>query len=101
MAIEKKQKPNVPINVNNKFGLNSPENIEYVLGKMNYILLIVGFLTIVLGYVLLSGGKAEDPTVFNPDLYSFRRITLAPIVILIGFIVEIFAIMWKFKKKVE
>ncbi len=71
----------------------------FVLGKINYILIAAGFVLIIIGYLLLSGGKSEDPAVFNPDIFSFRRITLAPIVILLGFIVEIFAIIWKPKKK--
>ncbi len=71
----------------------------FVLSKINYILIAVGFVVIIIGYFLLSGGKSEDPSVFNPDIFSFRRITLAPIVILFGFIIEIFAIIWKPNKK--
>ncbi|MDR2835112.1 MAG: DUF3098 domain-containing protein [Bacteroidales bacterium] len=69
---------------------------EFVLGNKNYIILAIGFAVLVIGYFLLSGGKPEDPTVFNPEVYSFRRITVAPIIILIGFIIEVFGIMWKF-----
>ena len=47
----------------------------------------------VLGYVLMSGGGSDDPNVFNYDMFSFRRIVLAPIVILVGMVVEIWAIM--------
>jgi len=72
---------------------------EFVLSRNNYILLATGFLVIVIGYFLISGGKTEDPTIFNPEVYSFRRITLAPIVIFIGFVIETVAIMWKFPKK--
>ncbi len=81
--------------------LNNTEEQQskFVLGKINYILIAAGFLVIIIGYLLLSGGKSEDPSVFNPDIFSFRRITLAPIVILLGFIIEIFAIVWKPKKK--
>ena len=69
---------------------------NFALGKENYILLIIGFVIIVLGFILMIGGKSEDPTVFNEDdLFSFRRITLAPIVVLAGFIFEIWAIMKK------
>lgn len=75
------------------------EKSGFVLGKINYILIAAGFLLLIIGYLLLSGGKSEDPAVFNPDIFSFRRITLAPIVILLGFITEIFAIVWKPKKK--
>jgi membrane-bound ClpP family serine protease len=69
---------------------------NFALSKENYILLVIGFAIIVLGFVLMIGGKSEDPTVFNEDeIFSFRRITLAPIVVLAGFIFEIWAIMKK------
>jgi len=69
---------------------------NFALGKENYILLVIGFAIIVLGFILMIGGKSEDPTVFNEDeIFSFRRITLAPLVVLAGFIFEIWAIMKK------
>ena len=69
---------------------------NFALGKENYILLVIGFAIIVLGFILMIGGKSEDPTVFNEDeIFSFRRITLAPIVVLAGFIFEIWALMKK------
>lgn len=69
---------------------------SFALGKENYILLVIGFAIIVLGFVLMLGGKSEDPTIFNEaEIFSFRRITLAPIVVLAGFIFEIWAIMKK------
>ena len=69
---------------------------SFALAKENYILLIIGFVIIVLGFILMIGGKSEDPTVFNEDeIFSFRRITLAPMVVLAGFIFEIWAIMKK------
>jgi len=56
----------------------------------------IGLLCILIGFVLLSGGKSPDPNKFNYDeIYSFRRITLAPIVIMIGFAIEVYAIMMK------
>ena len=76
------------------------EKGKFAMGKENYILLAVAFAVIVLGYVLMSGGGSDDPNVFNADeLYSFRRITLAPILIFIGFIASGVAIMWKPKKR--
>jgi len=69
--------------------------LDFALGKENYILLIIGFLIIILGFALMVGGKAEDPNEFNPEIFSFRRITLAPIIVLFGFIFEIWAIMKK------
>ncbi len=69
---------------------------NFALGKENYILLVIGFAIIVLGFILMMGGKSEDPNVFNEEeIFSFRRITLAPVVVLAGFIFEIWAIMKK------
>ncbi len=67
----------------------------FALGKENYILLVIGFVIIVIGFLLMVGGKAENPNEFNPEIFSFRRITLAPIVVLFGFVFEIWAIMKK------
>ena len=68
--------------------------LNFALGPHNYKLMLIGFGIIVLGYILMSGGKSPDPGVFNEEeLYSFRRITLAPIVVIFGFAFEIYAIM--------
>jgi fumarate reductase subunit D len=66
---------------------------NFALGPENYKLMAIGFAIIVLGFLLMLGGKAESPDEFNEDIFSFRRITLAPIVVLAGFIFEIWAIM--------
>ena len=71
----------------------------FALGKKNYIALAIGFAILVIGYALMVGGGSDDPNVFNPEIFSFRRITLAPIVLIIGFAVEIFAIMWRPRTK--
>ena len=69
---------------------------NFALTRENYILLIIGFAIIVLGFILMIGGKSEDPAIFNEEeIFSFRRITLAPIIVLAGFIFEIWAIMKK------
>jgi len=70
-------------------------NATFALGKENYRLLLIGFAIIVVGFILMVGGKSEDPSVFNSEVFSFRRITLAPIVVLFGFLFEIYAIMKK------
>ncbi len=57
--------------------------------------MIIGIIFILAGFVLMSGGGAPDDTSFNPKIFSFSRITLAPIMILIGFVIEVFAIMHK------
>jgi membrane-bound ClpP family serine protease len=71
------------------------EGPDFPLQKENYILLIIGFAIIMIGFLLMMGGKSNDPNVFNPEIFSFRRITLAPIVVLFGFVFEIWAIMKK------
>jgi hypothetical protein len=76
---------------------NTPKE-TFALGKENYKLLIIGFGIIILGFLLMIGGGSEDPKVFNPAIFSFRRITLAPIVILAGLLFEIYAIMKKSKE---
>ena len=64
--------------------------------KDNYRLMIIGLALVGLGLFLMSGGKSKDPNVFNPnEIYSFTRITLAPILILGGLALEIFAIFKK------
>ena len=69
----------------------------FAFGPENYKLMIIGLIVLFSGYLLMVGGGSDDPNVFNPEIFSFRRITLAPIVILVGFVIEIFAIMKKSK----
>ena len=71
--------------------------MDFAFKKKNFILLITGILFIATGLILMSGGASENPEVFNYEIFNFRRLTLAPILITIGFIIEIFAIMLKFK----
>ncbi|MGM0612439.1 MAG: DUF3098 domain-containing protein [Bacteroidota bacterium] len=66
---------------------------EFTFGKQSYRLLIIGLILIGLGFILMSGGGSTDPNEFNEEIFSFRRITLAPLLILAGYVVEIFAIM--------
>lgn len=70
-----------------------------VFGKKNYVVMVVGLLLIAVGYILMSGGGSDDPSVFNPEIFSFRRIRLAPLLIILGFIVQIFAIFSPNKSK--
>jgi hypothetical protein len=65
-------------------------------GKENYKWMIIGLVVLAIGFLLMVGGKSPDPKVFNDsEVYSFRRITLSPILILAGLIIEIYAIMKK------
>lgn len=67
----------------------------FALGRQNYKLMAIGFAIIVVGFILMAGGHSNDPKVFSGDIFSFRRITLAPLVVLAGFVFEIYAIMKK------
>jgi len=69
--------------------------MDFVFKKKNYILLISGLVLILAGIVLMIGGESEDPNVFSEDIFNFQRLTLAPILIVGGFVLEIFAIMLK------
>jgi hypothetical protein len=73
----------------------TPNVGEFAFGKENYRLMLIGLAFIVAGFLLMVGGGSSDPTKFNPEIFSFRRITLAPILILTGYVIEIFAIMKK------
>ncbi len=74
------------------------EKPNFALGVENYKLLAIGFVIIVIGFLLMLGGKSKSPDIFSEDIFSFRRITLAPVVVLAGFIFEIWAIMKKPKE---
>ncbi|MFK7050637.1 MULTISPECIES: DUF3098 domain-containing protein [Flavobacterium] len=65
---------------------------EFLFDKVNYKFLLIGIAVIVLGFILMAGGGSDDPAVFNPEIFSFRRIRLAPTVILAGFGVVIYSI---------
>lgn len=68
-------------------------------GKQNYLILLIGIALIALGFVLMIGGGSSDPDMFNEKMFNFQRLTLAPILVLAGFVVEIVAIFWKGKKQ--
>lgn len=70
----------------------------FLFEKKNYIIMLVGIAVIALGFILMAGGGSDDPAVFNEEIYNFRRIRLAPTLVLIGLAIEIYAIMAKSKK---
>ncbi|MEO6732515.1 MAG: DUF3098 domain-containing protein [Ferruginibacter sp.] len=83
MSIEKKQ----------------PVAPKGLFGKENYMLMLGGLVVLAIGFFLMAGGKSADPTVFNDnDVYSTTRITIAPLLIIAGFVIEVFAIMKKPKE---
>tara|TARA_B100000902_G_C27304717_1_gene914778 strand:+ start:662 stop:916 length:255 start_codon:yes stop_codon:yes gene_type:complete len=67
--------------------------MDFAFSKKNYILLFVGLAFIASGLILMIGGGSEDPTQFSDEIFNFQRLTLAPILLAIGFIIELFAIM--------
>ena len=71
----------------------TPENPRMPLTRKNYIILAIGFAVVLLGFVLMAGGGSHSATEFNYDMFSFRRITLAPILVVGGFVVEIYGIL--------
>ena len=72
---------------------------EFIFGRRNYKFMFIGLAFIVIGFVLMSGGGSDDPNVFNPQIFSWRRIRLAPTLVLIGFAFQIYAILVNPKKK--
>lgn len=77
----------------NKPQKQTEEGPRFAFNKQNYLLVIIGLVVLIIGFLLLIGGGSEDPAVFNDSLFDFQRLTLAPILILSGYIIEIFAIM--------
>ena len=73
-------------------------NKEFIFKKSNYLIMTVGIIFIGLGFLLMSGGGSEDPNIFNIEIYNFRRIRLAPSLVLIGFGIQVYAILYKGKK---
>ena len=71
---------------------------EFLFGKKNYIVMLIGICFIVVGFILMAGGGSDNPEVFNEEIYNFQRIRLAPTLVLIGLAIEIYAIMAKTKK---
>ncbi|MBT8204657.1 MAG: DUF3098 domain-containing protein [Eudoraea sp.] len=72
---------------------------EFIFQKRNYLFMFIGLAFIALGFILMSGGGSDDPNVFNPDIYNFRRIRLAPTLVLIGLGIEVYAILLNPHKK--
>ncbi|MDP2721337.1 MAG: DUF3098 domain-containing protein [Bacteroidales bacterium] len=73
---------------------NKEEIRGFAFQRVNYIMLISGLLVLSLGFLLMIGGGSEDPNVFSNGLFSFTRLTLSPILILLGYVIEIAAIMY-------
>lgn len=66
---------------------------DFIFGKKNYKFMLIGLACIAIGFILMSGGGSDDPNVFSPDIFNFRRIRLAPTLVLIGFGFQVYAIL--------
>ncbi|MDO5497404.1 MAG: DUF3098 domain-containing protein [Alistipes sp.] len=84
--------------MNSKKNQGQESKSEMTLGRKNYIMIAIGLGVIILGMILMAGGGSDNPEVFNYEMFSWRRITLAPILIVGGFAFEIYAIMKRFKE---
>lgn len=73
----------------------------FVFTKINLYIMFVGIAFLVLGYLLMVGGKSNDPAVFSDAIFNTQRLVVAPILLVVGFIIEIFAIMYRAKAKTE
>ena len=71
---------------------------DYLFNKRRYRFLILSILIIGIGFVLMSGGESTDPDIFNNEIYNFKRIRLAPLMVVLGFVLCIFSILYKDKK---
>ncbi|WP_299521886.1 DUF3098 domain-containing protein [uncultured Lutibacter sp.] len=77
---------------------NTENKHQFLFGKKNYTIMLIGLVFIIVGFVLMAGGGSDNPEIFNEEIYNFRRIRLAPTLVLIGLGIEIYAIMAKSKK---
>jgi hypothetical protein len=71
---------------------------EFLFGKKNYIIMLVGIVFIALGFIFMAGGGSDNPEVFNEEIYNWQRIRLAPTLVIIGLAVEFYAIFANAKK---
>ncbi|MDR2038311.1 MAG: DUF3098 domain-containing protein [Bacteroidales bacterium] len=77
------------------------DDTGFAILKSSYKYILIGVGILVIGFLLMSGGKSDDPNVFNPEIFNFRRLTIAPIIVVGGFVFIIWAIMRKPKDSVE
>ena len=74
-------------------------NSNFIFNNRNYIIMLVGLAIIAFGFILMSGGGSDDPNVFSADIYSFRRIRLAPTLVLLGLGLQVYAILYNKQEK--
>ena len=71
---------------------------EFLFKKKNYIIMLIGLVFIALGFIFMAGGGSDNPEIFNEEIYNWQRIRLAPTLVIIGLVIEIYAIFAKPKK---
>lgn len=86
-------KKTVKVSADKKAAPVNDKEQQFAFGKENYRLMLIGLGVIVLGFILMVGGGSADPNVFNEEIFNTRRLTIAPLLILAGYVIEIFAIM--------
>ena len=80
---------------------NNEQKPDFLFEKINYKILLIGIAVIAIGFILMSGGGSDDPTVFSEAVFSWRRIRLAPTVVLIGFGITIYSIFTRQQGQVD
>jgi hypothetical protein len=93
-----KKDKNIPVTEPVQPRKEQMERHEFLFESINYKILLIGIGVIALGFILMSGGGSEDPNVWKDDIFNFRRIRLAPTVVLIGFGITIYSILKNPKK---
>ena len=73
-------------------GRSKPKK-QFIFGKRNYLIMFAGIGLIAMGYILMAGGGSEDPNVFDESIFNFRRIRLAPTLVLLGLGLQVYAIL--------
>ena len=98
---KKNSKPQpVTKNANAHAAHSHPSHSPVIFARENYVWMLVGLIVFIIGLLLMAGGKSNNPHEFHPEqIYNFRRVTLAPIVIILGLVIEIYAIMKKSKSE--
>ena len=71
---------------------------DFAFGKENYVIMLIGIAVIFIGFLCMTGGASTKPGEYNPEIFSFRRITLAPVLVILGFVIEVYAIVKKSKE---
>jgi len=72
-----------------------PAKFDFAFGRENYIIMLVGLVVLFIGYLIMIGGSPDDPTAYSDQIFNTRRLVIAPLTLLIGLIIEIYAIMRK------